>query len=154
MVGAINAPETGNTFSKFRDLAAQASKSTVPPTSPIGGILKDGGFTSDPGSETSTSVSVSTSAVATASDCPVVGGNPGTDTPATTIVTSAWTTQAYTSTWTSDGQVYTTTAASTMVTEVPISTQTAPPAAAAATTLGGFRALGVTMMAVAVAMLL
>jgi len=40
MVGAINAPTSGNTFEKFAALAKNATTSTSPPGGAVGGILK------------------------------------------------------------------------------------------------------------------
>ncbi|KAG0647551.1 putative GPI-anchored cupredoxin [Hyphodiscus hymeniophilus] len=93
MVGAINAPASGNTFDKFAALAKNATTSTSPPLGPVGGILKV--------SSTSTSTSTSTSSSSSS---------------------SAYTTKAYTSTYTSDSAVHTVTATTTLFTVAPPST--------------------------------
>ncbi|KAI8314478.1 hypothetical protein K4K61_004713 [Colletotrichum sp. SAR11_59] len=40
MVGAINAPDQGNTLQAFTDLASKAPPSTLPPMAPLGGVLR------------------------------------------------------------------------------------------------------------------
>lgn len=40
MIGAINAPSTGNTFDAFSALAMKASNSSSPPDGPVGGIME------------------------------------------------------------------------------------------------------------------
>ncbi|KAI8185527.1 hypothetical protein K4K51_011574 [Colletotrichum sp. SAR 10_75] len=40
MVGAINAPDQGNTLQAFTELASKAPPSTLPPMAPLGGVLR------------------------------------------------------------------------------------------------------------------
>jgi hypothetical protein len=54
MVGAINAPTTGNTLDAFIQLAKNATESTSPPFGPVGGILSTlSNSTSTPSNSTS-----------------------------------------------------------------------------------------------------
>jgi hypothetical protein len=113
MVGAINAPTTGNTLAAFIGLATSPpinlTASTVPPTAPIGGILSN-----DANSTSSSSSSSSSSAS-----------------------TSVYYNSAYTSVYTSNAIVYTSTATSTYstsysssaTTSAGNSTATSPPLA-------------------------
>lgn len=138
MVGAINAPESGNTFEKFAQLAKQASNSTVPPNGPAGGILSNGSDGNDGSASTSTS----------ASECSL----PPTQTAAAPNQSSTpWTTQPYTSTWTTNGQTFTTTATTTQFSEVPA--QNGPPNVAGAAGSFGSVHAGMLAAAAAVAML-
>ncbi|KAF6827565.1 extracellular serine-rich protein [Colletotrichum plurivorum] len=43
MLGAVNAPSSGNTLAAFTDLASKAPPSTLPPQAPLGGILSVNG---------------------------------------------------------------------------------------------------------------
>lgn len=45
MVGSVNAPTEGNTLAAFKEKAASASESTIPPTAPLGGVLTVNGTT-------------------------------------------------------------------------------------------------------------
>lgn len=92
MVGAINAPTSGNTFDKFVSLAKNATTSTSPPGGAFGGILK------------------------------VSGNSNSTSSSTTSASSSAYTTKAYTSTYTSNSATYTVTGTSTLFTVAPSAT--------------------------------
>jgi plastocyanin len=61
MVGAINAPTTGNTFAAFAALAKNATASTSPPGGAVGGLLQVGSNSNS----TSSTASLSSSAYTT-----------------------------------------------------------------------------------------
>jgi len=90
MVGAINAPATGNTLDAFILLASNASQSTFPPGGAAGGVLQVG----------SNSSNLSTSASATYT---------------TSYTTSAESTSAIVTTYTSASSTYTSTIGSSTV---------------------------------------
>ncbi|OAQ68111.1 extracellular serine-rich protein [Pochonia chlamydosporia 170] len=140
MIGAINAPKTGNTFEAFSQLAIKASNTTNPPSGPVGGVLSNGG------SQTNSTATGTSATTKTYTSTWTSNGQTYTTTAATTVVgapapaqtTWAYTTKPYTSTWTSNGQVFTTTATTTLITtaaasDAPASTSTSKGAAAAAT---------------------
>ncbi|KND91033.1 hypothetical protein TOPH_04409 [Tolypocladium ophioglossoides CBS 100239] len=141
MVGAINAPTSGNTFEAFAALAKKATNSTSPPGGAVGGVLSNSNSTS--------SSSPSSSSVAQSS--------------------SAYTTKPYTSTWTTNGSTFTSTATSTLFTAGPAPTTTssagpsgstaaassaAASTGAAATALPRFNALNAGALIVAAAAML
>ena len=155
MVGAINAPETGNTFEAFRGLAKKASDSTSPAGSSVGGFLNEGNKGKPSGSEYTTKIYTSSwtsdgqSFSTTATTIVLVA------VPAETSV--AWTTKPYTSTWTSDGTTFTTTATTTLFSAIPatsaadsVETSSSTGAAASAfATLGPLQAGALAMAAAA-----
>ncbi|RDL34460.1 uncharacterized protein BP5553_07588 [Venustampulla echinocandica] len=67
MLGAINAPATGNTLAAFTQLAKNATTSTSPPSGPVGGVLNVGSNSSGSGngSNSTASLSVHTSSYTT-----------------------------------------------------------------------------------------
>ncbi|KAF5138635.1 putative GPI-anchored cupredoxin [Metarhizium anisopliae] len=121
MIGAVNAPQTGNTFEAFSALAVKASNSTSPPGGPVGGVLSNGGSQSDSTSATQTTAVTTKPYTSTWTS----NGQTFTTTATTTVfaggpapeqTTWAYTTKPYTSIWTSNGQTFTTTATTTLVT--------------------------------------
>jgi hypothetical protein len=114
MVGAINAPTTGNTLDAFITLAKNATTSTSPPGGPVGGTLNTN-------SNSTSSSSSSTSTYTT-----------------TAVVTSATATSTIVSTWTSAGTTHTSTVGSSTLytTSSTVSTVVAATGAATATTSG------------------
>jgi plastocyanin len=115
MVGAINAPLSGNTLAKFTALAANATLSTFPSGGVANGVLNFGS------SSNSTS---STSSVS--------------------VVTSTVTETAYGySTYTSAGQTYTTTVATQTVVETYVIAATATNNVASSTTSGPAKSTGI-----------
>lgn len=124
MVGAINAPESGNTFEAFKELASKASGSTNPVGGVSGGVLNNGnnGHNSETaGGKYTTSVYTSRwtsngQAFATTATTTVLVTVPA-------ETSSAWTTKPYTSTWTSAGTTFTTTATTTLFTAAPAATE-------------------------------
>lgn len=117
MVGAINAPETGNTLEAFRDLAKKAGDSTSPAGGPAGGVLNEGNKGKPSASDYTTKIYTSSW---------TSNGQGFTTTATTTLLvtvpaetSAAWTTKPYTSTWTSDGTTFTTTATTTLFSAIP-----------------------------------
>ncbi|OAA44788.1 extracellular serine-rich protein [Metarhizium rileyi] len=163
MIGAINAPKSGNTFEAFSALAMGASGSTSPPSGPVGGVLS-GGSSDSNSTSTAQATAVTTK---TYTSTWTSSGQTFTTTAATTVAaggsspsqtTWAYTTKPYTSTWTSNGQTFTTTATTAFVTTASVnagstastsSSKAAAAAAAAAT--GGFSIWHVGALAVGVA---
>ena len=100
MVGAINAPKTGNTFDAFKNLAKQAKSNSAPGTVSGGtkGKINGGGSASGTGAMQPSGVAMSTGAA---------------------MSSKPYTTKVYTSAWTSAGTAHTSVITTTLVSLVP-----------------------------------
>jgi hypothetical protein len=128
MVGAVNAPSTGNTLAAFTNLAKNATLSTVPSGGVQGGTLNTNGASSNSSSSGSSS-----------------GSGSGSSSTYTTSYTTSYSTTAtvntqITSAYTSAGQVYTTTYASSYTTAYATTVATAAVTTAAVSSSGAIQA--------------
>ncbi|KAK2592512.1 hypothetical protein QQS21_009787 [Conoideocrella luteorostrata] len=161
MIGAINAPKSGNTFEAFKALAKKASNSTSPAGGPAGGVLSNGSGSQSGSRSAAQSTAYTTKAYTSTWTS---NGQAYTTTATTTAVaasaqtTWAVSTRPYTSTWTSNGQVFTTTATTTVFTTGDAGAQSTTTSkstgAAAAAATGGFNVWKAGALAVGVAAML